>query len=101
MIPGLIHGKCFAGGQCSKYCTSFKRPKDSIDDKCDFCHHDISVHEIIGVVDSSGVPTLSVTSAAPQKLTIPVTTARERNMTFTRAGIYKPHSAGKFDHFVK
>ena len=101
MIPGLIHGKCFAGGQCSKYCTSFKRPKDSIDDKCDFCRHDISVHEIIGVVDSSGVPTLTVTSAAPQKLTIPVTTARERNMTFIIAGIYKPHSAGKFDHFVK
>ena len=97
MIPGLLHGKCISGGKCTKFCTSFKRVVDSTYDKCGWCLHDICEHTIIGVIDSLGVPTLSMSPEAPQlPLTIPVTTVRGRNQTFTRAGIKDPHSAGIF-----
>ena len=102
MIPGLLHGKCISGGSCTKFCTSFKRVIDSSSDKCGWCLHDICEHTIIGVIDSQGLPTLLPSPAAPQlPLTIPVTTVRERNQTFTRAGIYNPHSAGTFLYFLK
>ena len=80
MIPGLLHSKCISGGNCTKFCTSFKRVVDSTSDKCGWCLHDICEHNIIGVIDSLGVPTLLPSPAAPQLLlTIPVTTVRERN----------------------
>ena len=76
----LLHGKCISGNKCSKFCTSFKRVVNLTSDKYGWCLH----------------ATLS-----PQlPLTIPLTTVHERNQTFTRAGIYNPHSAGISVHFL-
>ena len=40
MIPGLLHSKCISGGNCTKFCTSFKQVVDSTSDKCGWCLHE-------------------------------------------------------------
>lgn len=52
-------------------------------------------HAVIGVVDPRGNTTLIVPAAAPQPaLTAPVTSTRERQLQFTKAGVYAPQSTG-------
>jgi hypothetical protein len=90
----LTHGKCGAGGNCHKYCTFFLR-SDENPALCSFCAHHICDHTVIGVQDSEGQTTLIAPAAAPQPtFTAPVTSARERQSTFTRDGVYAPKSTG-------
>ena len=50
---------------------------------------------MIGVVDVNGNYTSSITAVAPKALnSIPVSSSRDRNLSFNRAGIYTPNATG-------
>ena len=52
-------------------------------------------HAVIGAVDCNGKYTPSGVTAVPsQPASIPVSSARDRNLNFNRAGIFIPLSAG-------
>ena len=95
MLPTLIRGGCISNGRCEKFCTSFQEKKDSDDSKCGWCDHHICEHAVIGVVDCNGKYTPSGVTAVPsQPASIPVSSARDRNLNFNRAWIFIPQSAG-------
>ena len=94
MLPVLIRGGCVANGRCDKFCTSFQKV-DKSEDNCGWCNHHICEHSVIGVVDVNGNYTSSITAVAAKAISsIPVSSSRDRNFSFNRAGIYTPNAAG-------
>ena len=86
-----VYGKCGAVGSCNLGCQAFK-PKNPPDEKCRWCGHDESEHQIIAIINPDGSSSL-LTVEKPDSSKVIVTKEMERKervIQFHRAHVSQP-----------
>ena len=96
----LLYGKCFSNGSCDRFCNNFRKSvvPDDPPDRCAFCLHDVSAHEIAGAIDRDGNVTFNRATLPTPAPVIPVLSIREKQRSFNRTGVYVPNSAGVYSN---